>query len=507
MASSKTSKSSATQSQRYLILPPRGVQASASPTGAHVASVMRSMSVNARSASKSKRTEPPRGMKVLDSIHDDGIKLVSMDAAALRQLRERTPGLRVVPEVFFRMALAPMPQVHQVARKPARKAVKSTAKSTALSLVDDQGHAVAGAQVVAFTDLANNFGAQGKTNRQGKVTLRLGNAKRVERLLVSPAHTHWSLVVSRLAWPPKAAVVVESIKLSTKDALQHFAQRLPGREGQGVTVGIIDTGSGPHRDLPIAGGANTVTGESAGDFEDNGMQHGTHVAGIVGARGLPGSGMRGLAPQCTLRSYRVFGQGAEGASNFAIAKAIDAAVRDGCDIINMSLGGGPPDLATGSAMAEARGAGVAVICAAGNDGEPKVDHPGADPRAVAVGAFGRQGTAPKSSVSALRVGRRGRDKRNFMADFSNYGPAIDFAGPGVGVVSTVPGNRWAALDGTSMASPALAGAAARLLSAHPALMQAPRNQQRSDGILQLVFEAAKALGFGPEWEGSGWPSR
>jgi len=73
---------------------------------------------------------------------------------------------------------------------------------------------------------------------------------------------------------------------------------------------------------------------------------------------------------------------------------------------------------------------------------------------VAVGAFGRKGLAPSDSVSASDVGRLGKDKRNFMADCSNRGAAIDFAGPGVGIVSTVPVDRCAVTDGTAMASPA-----------------------------------------------------
>jgi hypothetical protein len=122
-----------------------------------------------------------------------------------------------------------------------------------------------------------------------------------------------------------------------------------------VTI-VIDTGIAAHPDLVIDGGENTVVGEDPQDFGDNGDGHGTHVAGIIAARGTPPSGIRGLAPAVTLRSYWVFGKNAEGASNFSIAKAVDRAVKDGCHLINMSLGGGPRDEATHSAIADARAA-------------------------------------------------------------------------------------------------------------------------------------------------------
>lgn len=271
-------------------------------------------------------------------------------------------------------------------------------------------------------------------------------------------------------------------------------------------MGIVDTGCGPHPDLIVAGGRNTVVGENAADYVDNGDMHGTHVAGIVAARGAAPTGMGGLAPQVSLRAYRVFPKGGP-ASNYSIAKAIDSAVADGCDLINMSLGGrGPADPATSSAIADARAAGVVVFCASGNDSLNQVSQPAADPRAVAVGCFGRKSMFPSDSISASNIGKPigTPDKLNFMASFSNHGLEVDMAGPGVGVVSTVPATGWAVMDGTSMACPAVTGAVARLLSADAAVRGMPRDQQRSDAILKMAFAAAQSLGFGPQYEGNGW---
>ena len=105
------------------------------------------------------------------------------------------------------------------------------------------------------------------------------------------------------------------------------------------------------------------------------------------------------------------------ASNFAIAKAIDQAVADGCDLINMSLGGGSPDDATRSAIADARAAGTLVIVAAGNDGRKAVSFPASGPRSVAVSAMGRVGTFPVGSEleGDVLTPPVGKDKANFIA--------------------------------------------------------------------------------------------
>lgn len=488
--------------QRFILMPPRGLTTHASTASTHLSSFMKALKV-APSAAIPPHVSPGTSarMRVLDSIHEDGLKLVEMSPADRSSLRETHPGLRVVPEVFYQIARAPRPSVH------TRVRAKSGALATGvvLKIVSSVGAvAVKGADVVAFTDFAGRVGASGKTRADGTVSLNLGATARIQRLYLYPHDGFWPLLKKNFNLPVSAPLKLKAIDLAAVDVLQFTRKNASGADGASVKVGIVDTGSGPHPDLPIAGGFNAVLGESVTDFLDNGDQHGTHVAGIVGARGTAPVGLRGFAPKVELFSYRVFAKG-QGASNFAIAKAIDRAVADGCDLINMSLGGGPADPATSGAIADARAAGVAVICASGNDGLAQVSHPGADSRALAVGAFGRKGTFPTGSATMDAVGKLGTpDKNFFMANFSNNGPEIDFAGPGVGVVSTVPTDAYAVMDGTSMACPAITGMMARLLSAKPTVRTMPRNQARSDEILKLGFVAAKKLGFGPNFEGAGW---
>ncbi len=488
--------------KRFILLPARGVQAGET-SNPETASFLRSLhAVTAATADRPavKAVKTGLHLRVLDSVRENGAKLVELSPQETVALKAEQPGVRIVPVVYYYPARAPRHTVVSRAKTTARGAgVKIMLKVVSRK----DGTAIAGANVVAFTDFRNGVGAGGSTNKKGQVSLSLGaSSRKIERLYIYAEKSFWSGLRKNVTVSSGKEFSLLPIDLSFTDCLRFFYGISPDDAGRGLKVGVIDTGIASEPDLTIDGGFNAVAGESPDDFGDNGDGHGTHVAGIIAAHGKPPKGVRGLAPAVTLRSYRVFGKGSDGASNFDILKALDRAVDDGCDIVNMSLGGEPDD-ATHDAITHARAGGTLVIAAAGNDDRSPVSSPASDPLAVAVSAMGRKGTVPPGSVETGDVlSPFGTDKKNYIASFSNIGPEIDLTGPGDGVISTFPGG-YAVLDGTSMACPAVTGAAAAILAAHPDILSMGRDQARSDAMAKAVFQRAKKLGFGPKFEGQG----
>jgi subtilisin len=124
--------------------------------------------------------------------------------------------------------------------------------------------------------------------------------------------------------------------------------------------------------------------------------------------------------------------------------------------------------------------------------------------ALAVAAMGRKGTFPTGVAEVDDVAAPyGTDKADFVASFSNIGPEVDLLGPGVAIISTVPGG-YAEISGTSMACPAVTGAAARVLATSPVLKK-KRDANRANDMVKAVLASAKSLGFEPPFEGHGMP--
>lgn len=200
-----------------------------------------------------------------------------------------------------------------------------------------------------------------------------------------------------------------------------------------------------------------------GDFagRDNDPQdevgHGTHVAGTVACVSNNASGVAGVTWSCRLMPVKVLTRivnlnnpnDVRGVGSSAdIAAGIRWAVDNGARVLNLSLSGPTNTQVERDAVAYAISRGAVVVAAMGNNGGQIVRFPAAFPDVVAVGAINQN------------------DQR---ANFSNTGPHIDVAAPGVGVLSTVWNNGFATFDGTSMASPHVAGVAALILSCNPNL--------------------------------------
>jgi len=504
------------QPQRMILLPARGLRAK-SPLAAPAQEFLRRLSEFAPPPGAHPRVVKPRALPglpaasavkltVLDSIADDGAKLIEIDPESLPALRALQPGLRLAPVRYYRL------QVEQATLLARLKAAQAGAvREVTIRVVSaaDQSP-VRGATVVAFTNFEQREGADGTTNAQGQVKLTL-RASRIERLFIYPEQGYWSGFRRNLSASGTLDVSLHPIDLTFTDALRHFYGEAPQATGQGARVGVVDTGVGPHPDLAVAGGRNTVRGEDEKDYSDGDI-HGTHVAGIIAAHGTPPTGLRGMAPGAQLFAYRVFGKNKDSASNYDIAKAIDAARQDQCDVINMSLGlqldGGPlgaSDEALRAAIEDAHEGGVLSVAAAGNDDRGPVNFPAADALCLAVSAMGRKGTFPPDTTESADVAAPyGRDNKNFIASFSNIGPEVDLTAPGVGILSTVPGGH-APLSGTSMSTPVVTGFAARLLASRPDLRAMARDAARATALAQALGSAARSLGFKPTYEGRGMP--
>ena len=442
-------------------------------------------------------------LTVIDTVAEEGPKLVELEDDAALVVRALVPELRLEPLREYRTttvaATPPIALPNDAAGAPATT-IEVHCANTGVPIGD--------AQVTAIVDLSRNLGDQGVTDSTGTVALRLGpNPLTVDELRVErPPRGWWGAWGKHVAIDSPHPVELQPVDLgpaAANDALRHFyGSSPPGAGGIGVRIGVLDTGINlDHPHLTVADGQNTVTGEQPGDYGDNGVGHGTHVAGIIAGKGSAPTGISGLAPQAELWSFRVFGKASETATNYSIMKALWLAQLKGCHLVNLSLGATPPDQALKDAIDDAEEHGVVVLAAAGNESCSPVAVPGC--YANAVTALGRRGTFPSAAREAGDIGPpAGTDPSDFFAGFSNYGQQVDFTAPGVGIVSTVPGG-YAPDRGTSMAAAAATGIAARLLSDQPALLAMPADSARSQAVLNLLGSSAVAKGFGFSHEGFG----
>ncbi len=261
---------------------------------------------------------------------------------------------------------------------------------------------------------------------------------------------------------------------------------------QEIVVAVID--SGIDTTVPqLAGKIWTNPGEIAGngidddhngyiddlhgwDFRDNDASsltgskihwHGTFVAGIIAAQ--PGADkVAGVAPGIRIMDLRFLDSRNlfYGSDWKTFAKAIDYAVDNGADIINLSVyANGKPPLVLEQAVQRARQHGVIIVGIAGNDGKSQVSYP-----------------AKYSSVLAVSA----TDRNDHLASFSNYGSEVAVAAPGEKITSLFPGGIVGTSSGTSFAAPHVSGTLALILSSHP--------ESTPDRAIALLKQTSESLG-------------
>ncbi|MDJ0705560.1 MAG: S8 family serine peptidase [Leptolyngbyaceae cyanobacterium MO_188.B28] len=293
--------------------------------------------------------------------------------------------------------------------------------------------------------------------------------------------------LERIERDPRVAYVEEDLRVSvfaqeTPTGIDRsFATANPNLDIDGiddnrvdVDVAVLDTGiDDDHPDLNVVGGVDCSGGIPffrivCRDGGDDDHYHGTHVAGTIGALDN-GVGVVGIAPGARLWAVKVLNAQGSGFTSWIIA-GIDWAVSQGnIEVINMSLGGAGRSNAYAEAIDNAVANGVVVVVAAGNSAADANNYsPAYVPNAITVSALADfDGVAGGGGASTCRP-----DEDDTLANFSNYGSAVDIAAPGVCILSTYPLElgEYNTISGTSMAAPHVAGAAAILASGDNAPM-------------------------------------
>ena len=285
---------------------------------------------------------------------------------------------------------------------------------------------------------------------------------------------------------PKAAFAVKQAKLANaanRPEITWGVNRVHApaawdvTEGAGVKVAIIDTGIDlNHSDLSgkVDGGYSAITKtERPEDYQDD-NGHGTHVSGTIAAL-RDGKGVVGVAPKARLYAVKVLD--ADGSGNLSdVIDGIVWSAKNGMQVANMSLGAPVDSDAMHRAVRYAKGMGMVIVAAAGNSGA-SVGFPGAYPETIAVSAS---------------------DDQDHIASFSSRGPEVKFIAPGVDIVSDKLGGGQISYNGTSMASPHVAGLAALAVSQGWTGLSGP------DGVYAQLKKAAKLLpGLSAEEQGAG----
>jgi hypothetical protein len=250
-------------------------------------------------------------------------------------------------------------------------------------------------------------------------------------------------------------------------------------EGAGVTVAVIDSGVYP--DISDLSGGTVIqgpnlTGLTTSEANANWGQHGTWMASIIAGHGHDGGydGIMGIAPQAKILSirvipdkgdpgYRKYNEEPEETIQDELATGIRTAVKDGAQVISMSIGYSAPSGVVRNAIDYAYSHGVVLVASSGNSGNNDTQHGTSNPDLAPV-------SFPAEYPGVISVGAV--TSQGVPATFSSGNLSVRIAAPGKGVPAQGRDGLYYTVDGTSPACALVAGVAALLKAKYPQISPA-----------------------------------
>lgn len=421
-------------------------------------------------------TEEAMASQSVSSMGEADDQVLLLRSATAERLQETLEGVLLEPDAkFYLQGEAPR------------------GRQLRLHLVDRSGAGLKGVPVtLALEDPTTGIRREHltATRHDGCLVHPLGD-KTVVSVEINPRGTYWS---KRLK--PGDEVIENEFEI----VLDHFPEpnselcwwrrlvRFSG-QGRGVRIALIDSGVSHHTALqPMGGSCVKELGYEPWNQDDLG--HGTHIAGILCGRDAS-RGFLGIAPEAELWVIRVCA-GPKGEFHAShLIEAIRKAVEYDADIINISASTATHLITVEQELQDVVDRGILVVAAAGNQGRSEVCYPARFEDAVGVSACGQRGSYPLDSTH-VKAESQHLEGDLYFAGFSNFGPGVDVCAPGVAIVSTVPDGLFGSMDGTSMACPMVAGAAACILSEHEEL-QRVRDRDRVLALKTKLFQNCRKM--------------